>query len=72
MQGRKVEIPHNSDEQVRDYIKKAAALVDELELDEPLQVPAFIKAVDLYAAKAITIEQVAPVLGVPGVPGLNH
>lgn len=58
---RRTETPHNTREQVKEYIETAAAIVAELELDGDLKVPAFEKAVDLCAGKQITMEQIAPV-----------
>lgn len=57
---RRTEQPHNTREQVVEYLSTAAAIVGELELDDDLKVPAFLKACDLIAAKQITFEQLAP------------
>lgn len=57
----RTETPHNTRDQVKQYIETAAAIVAELELDGDLKVPAFEKAVDLCAGKQITFEQIAPV-----------
>lgn len=54
------EYAHNTREQVVEYIGEAAKVVAELELDDDLKVPAFVKAIDLLAAKQITLTQVAP------------
>jgi hypothetical protein len=57
---RKQEVPHNTAEQVRDYLAGALTIVDELELTGELRVPAFVKACDLLAAKQVLLEQVMP------------
>lgn len=57
---RRVEHPHNTPQQVREYLETAAKIVGELELDGDLKVPAFEKAVDLIAGKQIVVEQIAP------------
>ncbi len=51
------EYPHHSREQIVGYLRDAEAIVGELELDPELLVPAFLKAVDLLAAKQIVFEQ---------------
>lgn len=61
MNGRRIELPHNTPEQVREYLAAALAIVDELDPDDDLRGVAFAKAVDLLAAKQITIEQIAPI-----------
>lgn len=58
---------HNSDEQVAEYLSKALAVVDELELTDELRPVAFVKAVDLYAAKSVTAEQI----GLAGLPSME-
>lgn len=60
MNGRKTEIVHNSDEQVREYVAKALALVAELEVPDDLRVTAFERACNLYASKQVTIEVMQP------------
>lgn len=63
------EIYHNTDEQARDYLSRALALVEELDPPEDLRVPFFVKAVDLTAAKTIMQPQpqslALPQLGLP-------
>lgn len=61
MIGGRTERKHNSDDQVREYLAGALAIVGELEVPDDLRVAAFGKAVDLLAAKHITFETVAPV-----------
>ncbi len=58
------EYPHHSREQIVGYLRDAESIVGELELDAELLVPAFLKAVDLLAAKQIVFEQTT--LGVRG------
>ncbi len=58
------EYPHHSREQIVGYLRDAEAIVGELELDPELLVPAFLKAVDLLAAKQIVFEQTR--LGIRG------
>ena len=65
MHGRTVEYPHNTDEQVREYLTKALELVDDLDPAGDLRQAVFVKATEFYAAKQILMEQV-----VPGVPNL--
>lgn len=60
MNGRKSEIVHNSDEQVREYVTKALALVDELDVPDDLRITAFERACNLYASKQVTIEVMQP------------
>ncbi len=65
MNGRRIELPHNTPEQVREYITSALALVDDLDPPGDLRQAVFVKAVEFYSAKAITVEQIAP--GIPGM-----
>ena len=58
---RRFEQPHNSPEQVREYLAGALALVDELDPPDDLRVAAFTKACDLISAKQIVYEQPASV-----------
>lgn len=60
MDGRRVEYPHNTERQVHDYLTKALTLVAELDPPDDLRGAVFVKAVDLYSAKQITVEQVMP------------
>jgi hypothetical protein len=66
--GRRLETPHNTPEQVREYLREALDLVDELGPADDLREACFTKAVDMIAAKSITIEQVAPLGGALAVP----
>lgn len=54
------EYPNNTNEQVAEYISKGAQLVDDLGIPDDLRVQAFAMAVNLYSAKQITMDQVAP------------
>ena len=66
---RRVEIQHNTPEQVQHYLEGALALVAELEIADDLRPVAFTKAVDLLAAKNVQIEQVqAGALGLMEIP----
>jgi hypothetical protein len=65
---RATEHPHNSDEQVRDYLQAALALVDELEPPDDLRVVCFVKAAELLASKQIFYEQAAPLTALPHLP----
>ena len=71
MNGRKVELRHNAPEQVREYLRAALDLVEELNPPSDLRVAFFTKAVDLTAAKSLQIEQVdaglAALLARPGL-----
>ncbi len=68
MHGRKSEIPHNSDEQVREYVEKALALVNDLDTPGDLRVAAFVEAIKLYAAKQVMIEAIQPGIGGLAIP----
>jgi len=57
---------HNSDEQVREYVEKALALVAELDPPDDLRGRVFDQACTFYAAKSITLEQVQPLAGILG------
>lgn len=59
------EHPHNSDEQVRDYLQAALALVDDLEPPDDLRGLCFAKAVDLLSSKQIFYEQQPSALALP-------
>lgn len=69
MNGRKVEVPHNSDEQVREYVEKAVALADELTGKDDRWPVVFTGALSLYAAKAVGIEQIQPGIPTMAIPG---
>ncbi len=69
MQGRRVEIAHNTDEQVRDYVARALALVEDLDPPSDLRGIVTAKAIDLYAAKQIMMEQIQPGLPLMRIPG---
>lgn len=68
MNGRRTELPHNTREQVRDYLREALAVVDERDVPDDLRAAAFGKAVDLLSAKQITLEAIQPGLGALAVP----
>lgn len=57
------EAHHNTDEQVRGYIGKAIALMDELDVPAELRPTLAAEAVRLYGAKQVTYEQTQ--LGMP-------
>jgi hypothetical protein len=57
---RQSEAQHNTDEQVREYLTAALAIVGELDPPGDLRVPLFTKAVDLLSAKQIFFEQPQP------------
>jgi len=63
------EFRHNTDEQVREYVEKALALVAELEPPDDLRGLVFSNACTFYAAKQIVMEQVAPLAGILGGGG---
>lgn len=44
---------HHERDQIVGYLRDALAIVAELELEDDLKVPAFLKAVDLLAAKQV-------------------
>lgn len=50
------EVPHNTLEQVPEYVRAAVQLVDDLAVPDDLRVAAFTKAVDLYSAKQLFID----------------
>lgn len=71
MHGRRVEHPHNTPEQIVDYLRSALELVAELNPPDDLRVAAFTKAADLFSSKHVTMEQVVPGIGLLGQrPGL--
>jgi len=55
---RQSEYPHNSPEQVRQYVAAALELVIELDVPPELREVAFAKAVDLFSNKQVFWEQV--------------
>lgn len=58
-----------TDEQVRDYVSKALALLDELAVHGELRCAMVVKVIELYAGKQIVFEQMQPVMlgGLDGV-----
>ncbi len=56
----RTEYPHNTPEQVREYLREALAIVDELDVPTDLRAVAFEQAVGLVSRKALQIEQVHP------------
>lgn len=59
---------HNTPEQIRDYLREALDVVDELGPPDDLRVACFAKAAELAAAKQVTGEAVignVPNLAVP-------
>ncbi len=69
---RKTETQHNTPEQVHAYLGAALAILDELELTDDLRPLAFVKAVDLLAAKQLFFEQPAALpMGAMHIPRGN-
>ena len=62
--GRK-ELQNNTDEQVAEYIEKALRLVERLAPPRSLEASVFEKAVDLYSAKQLLLEQAEAGVPVP-------
>lgn len=63
------EIMNYTREQVVGHFDEALAIITELELDDDLRVPAFLKAVDLLCAKQLIVEQINPgILGGMAIP----
>jgi hypothetical protein len=60
----KREYPHNTPEQVRDYLLEALTIVAEIDPPDDLRGLAFSKAVDLVSAKQVIFEQM------PAIPNL--
>jgi hypothetical protein len=60
MTGRTTEQHYNTREQVIEYLSAALVVVDEVGVPDELLVVAFVKAVDLLAAKQVTVEQIQP------------
>lgn len=54
------EIPHNTQEQVVQYLHDALAAVDAVHMPDDLRPVALSQAITLIAAKSITVEQVVP------------
>lgn len=61
------ETPHHTHEQIAGYLRDAHSLVAEAELPEELRTAAFVKVVELLAAKSIVMEQFVP----PDLAGLG-
>lgn len=59
MQMARHEVPNNTPEQVHAYIEAASALVDQLDIPEERREAAFLKAIDLIAAKQLVLEPIA-------------
>jgi hypothetical protein len=57
------EYPHNTPEQVRDYLLEALTIVAEIDPPGDLRGLAFSKAVDLVSAKQVTFEQMPALSG---------
>ena len=57
---RRTEDHHHKDEDVLLYVRKALALVAEVEPPEALAAAVFTAAVNLYAAKQLFYEQASP------------
>lgn len=58
---RRIEQQHNTPEQVREYVREALAVVDELDVPDDLRAAAFAKACDLISGKQIVFEQPASI-----------
>jgi hypothetical protein len=56
----RTEHPHNTREQVVEYLSAALVVVDEVGVPDELLEVAFVKAVDLLSAKQLVIEQIRP------------
>lgn len=63
MNGRRSEAFHYTDEQVRDHLRAALAIVDDLAVPDDLRAIAFQLVYGSLSAKQITVEAIAP--GVP-------
>ena len=68
MTPRKQDMPHNSPEQVREYLEDAVAIADELTGRDERWPIVFTKAVDLYSAKQVFFEQINPGILNSGIP----
>lgn len=66
----KAEVVHNTDDQVREYLRKALALTDELEPPEDLRAIVFQSAVNLFSSKQVVLQQ-GPDLPAMAIPR-NH
>lgn len=64
---RKIELVHNEPEQVKLYLEAALELVEAVDPPSDLRELFFAKAVDLLSSKTVQYEQVAGMLGHPGV-----
>lgn len=60
------EIPNNTPEQVREYLREALAVVTELEPPEDLREAVFTQAAQMVAGKQILMQQQA------GIPDLGR
>lgn len=59
---------HNTPEQVRDYLRQALAIVDELDVPDDLRGLAFNRAVELVSGKQVVLQQLAPAPPILGHP----
>lgn len=69
----RIETPHNTPDQVREYLAEAEAIAIEFGINREAEPVLFCKLLDLVSTKQITVVQqpVVPVLG--GLPpGMNH
>jgi hypothetical protein len=53
---RRIEVMQNTEEQVREALRSALDLTEELQPPEDLRVAAFVKAADLLSAKQVVLD----------------
>lgn len=70
MNARYSERQNNTPEQVREYLREALDVVDELGPPDDLRVACFTAAVNLVSAKQVTAEVIAPGAAILGQPRL--
>ena len=70
MNGRRSEVFHYTDEQVREHLRAALAILDDLAVPDDLRSIAFERVFNAISTKQIVVEQIAPGLGAMVVPRL--
>lgn len=62
------EYHHNTPEQIEGYLRMAVQAVEAVGVPDDLRETAYAKAVDLFAAKQIILQQPAAIAGLVGPP----
>lgn len=73
MELQRIETPHNTPEQVAEYVQAAQDIADAAGIDREREPEVFVKIIDLVASKQITVVQNPPLLGgAMPLPGMRH